>query len=322
MVMRDLDRWIRLEFLGVAAQSGLARALRRPMTSRELADQLGWPDQDLAEAFLQLGVAVGELGFRHGRYRIRGRRLRAVADEASDDVAGLAEEVVVYDNAVYRRLAKHLAGAPPGGYLSGAGSAIARASRLAEGVVGPYVAAVVAELRVDSVLDVGCGTGVNLRWAATAAPGARLVGVDLDSAALATAEQAARRWGIAERCELRVAGLDALPADLRGPYDLVILAQNIYYWAPEDRTGVFRRLRDLVGTRGAALVISATPRGFPLVRHLDMMLRVTKRNWRLPTADELDIAARQAGFAQVRTESVLPLSGLVACLAGTGDPAR
>jgi SAM-dependent methyltransferase len=313
-VLRDVDTWLRLQFLGVASQSGIGAALHAaPGRAAEIAIRAGLADVELVESFLRLGVALDELRERNGRFRLKGRRLRAVAGGDADDLAGLAEELVVYDSPIYQHIDAHLRGAPPGDYLAGVGDVIARSSRLAEHVVGPFLATVTHRYQPATVLDIGCGTGVNLRWIAGANPDVQLTGIDLDPDVLAGAERNLERWSLTDRCRLRAADLARLPDDLRGPFDLVLLAQNIYYWPPADRARVLRQVRDL--SNDLVVVVTTTPGRLAFGRHLDLVLRVTEHSWRLPTSDELRADAHTAGFQDIELHDLLPPSGLVALLA-------
>jgi len=97
LVVRELNTWIRLEFLGVIARTGVADALHEPRSLGEIAEKTRISDVDLLGALLDLGVALREVRERRGRYSIRGRRLRAIADR-SPDLRGMVEELIVYDN--------------------------------------------------------------------------------------------------------------------------------------------------------------------------------------------------------------------------------
>lgn len=311
LVVRDVDSWLRLQFLGVASRLGIARALVHPSTTEEIAARTDARDVDLLEAFLQLGVGLGEVAHSGGRYRAKGRRLRAVAGR-SEDLRGLVEELVAYDSPIYAHLGEHLGGAPPRPYLRGVGDAIARSSRLAEPVLAPVIRSVAAQRRPRSVLDVGCGSGIYLQHVLDVAPHATAVGIDLDEGALATARAALRRSG--QSVGLHHVRLEDFVADQDDPFDLVLLLQNIYYWPPDERPAVFSRLRRLA-SRGTVVVASAVPSGPAVNRHLDVVLRVTVGNWRLPTAAELNRDLHTAGFEHVDVIEPVPRTGFVAAVA-------
>lgn len=298
LILRDLNAWLRLQFLGVAARTGIAKTL--PCTAAELA----FKDTDLALSLLRLGVALGELKEVDGRFEIKGRRLKAVAG-SSPDLAGLVEELVSYDSPIYANLKTHLDGGAKGGYDEGLGDVIARASRLAESVLGPIVRSVVHDTSPKSIIDVGCGTGVYVKHAIDAAPADTTVhGIDINADALANA--------IVDSKHLRQADL----FDVTDRYDLALLLQNIYYWRPEDRPKALTKLREI--TNHTAVVASAVAGGQPVNFHLDMVLRVTEGTWRLPTKPELREGLGQAGFESVRLIEPVPGAGLVVAVARAG----
>lgn len=308
-MLRDVDHWLRLQFLGVASRYGIADALHEPGTADSVAARARVTDVELLEAFLQIDVALGEVRCRHDRYEIRGRRLRAVAG-SSVDVRGLVEELVTYDGPIYSGLRDHLRGAPARDYLDGVGDVIAQASSLAEPVLAPAIRSVAAAVAPHRVLDVGCGSGVYLRHVLDVAPGTTAVGIDLDQDAISTARENLAAALDAGRCELRVESLDEVVTSGGEPFDLLLLLNNVYYWPPEERTDVLRRLRALV-PGGTVVVATATANRQAFNRHLDLVLRVTKGSWRLPTAAELRDGLRAVGFAAVELIEPIPGAGVL-----------
>jgi predicted O-methyltransferase YrrM len=315
LALRDVQTFLRLQCIGSLTRSGLTQALRHPGSADELVQRAGLTDRDLAEALLDLGVALRQVRRNGDAYRLRGARMRAVASGSAPDVAGLVEEATAYDSPIYAAMDQHLRGLGPQPYDAGLGDVVARVSRVAEPMVGPWIAARAGSARAQRALDVGCGTAVNLRWMADALPEADLVGIDRDVGAIAAASANVRAWGLDGRVETRTANLDSLPEELGGPWDLVLLAQNIYYWPVDERASVLRRLRDLTGGRGTALVLSAVPSRAAIGRHLDVVLRVTEGCYRLPTMAELRSDALAAGFTSVRVRDLAPGLGMAGMVA-------
>lgn len=313
LIIRELDSWIRLEFLGVMVRSGIADALTSRMTVEEIATKTGVTDHGLLEALLALGVSLREVRHSDGRYSIRGRRLRAVASHSSD-LRGLVEELIVYDNPIYTALGSHLRGAPAQCYDADHGEVIAAASRVAEPILGPTVRFVARQARPSRVLDIGCGSGIYLRHVLELEPASTGLGIDLDHAAVAAASAHLVNLSGEARWEVRQGDIVAMAPDL-GEFDLALLMNNIYYWPPEHRVEVLRAIRGCIAPGGTLLLASAIPDGQPFSRHLDVMLRVTSGSHRLPTSDELDDDLGSAGFADVSVVEPVPRSGLVVATA-------
>ena len=256
MIIRDLHTWVRLEFLGVMARSGVAGALAEPRTIDDVADRTGIVDRELLAALLDLGVSLRELRVRRGRYSVRGRRMRAIVG-ASPDLRGVVEELVVYDNAVYAALDSHLRGAPPGRIRRRGrrrdrrGLADRRTVPRADGPRGRPPGAAVA------------GPRHRLRERRLPPPRPRgRAGCDRPGdrprrrRPTCRIRAAGARLRAEARCELRQGDIEDLAAEL-GRFDLVTLLNNIYYWPPEARAGVLRTVGVTVAPGGTILLATA-----------------------------------------------------------------
>ncbi|MBN2623905.1 MAG: methyltransferase domain-containing protein, partial [Acidimicrobiales bacterium] len=252
LLARDFVSWLRVEFLGTAAATGVLAALVEPRTVDELAGALstdggaGGCDPALLRSLLHVGESVGELRVDgDGRWRLAGVRARAMVDPAVDGLAALPEEAVMYGTDVYRQLGDRLAGAPPGNYLEAHGELVARTSRVVEPIFGPLLHDLVRTRRPRRVLEIGCGSGVNLRHLADASPAVTGAGLDVDAAVADQARRNLAGWGLGDRFAIHVGDVRRMPPELSGPWDLVLLMQNIYYFAGADRVEVLTRARKL-----------------------------------------------------------------------------
>ncbi|HEV8229594.1 MAG TPA: class I SAM-dependent methyltransferase [Candidatus Limnocylindria bacterium] len=311
---RDFTTFVRVCFLAVASESGVLRALREPRTVRQLTETLGIARVDLLDALLALGVAVGELSRDAELFRLRGRRAHLLAGGEGDAFGALTEEWLHYDAAVFCELTRMLHGAPARDYLRATATIIARSSRILEPFVGAYLEDLVRRRAPRRVLDVGCGSAVYLRYA-SAAPGAGGVGIDVDPDVVALARSNLADWGIADRFEIVEGDVRRRAGDLRGPFDLVQLLNNIYYFEPAERIALFALLRSLLADGGALIVVSATEGSTVAIRAFDLVLRSTAGCWALPARDELASQLRESGFSRVRRTELAPGQTLDAFLA-------
>jgi cyclopropane fatty-acyl-phospholipid synthase-like methyltransferase len=162
---------------------------------------------------------------------------------------------------------------------------------------------------------VGCGTGVYLIHAATAGgPQLTGLGVDLDATVVGLARQRLGDAGLAERFEVRQTDIRAveLPA---ASFDLVLLLQNIYYFAEDERPDLLRRLHGLLAPSGALVLASLFAGRSLAAAHYDLLFRATAGCSPLPRRQELDRQLHDAGFTTTRWVQLIPLGSFHAVLA-------
>jgi len=115
------------------------------------------------------------------------------------------------------------------------------------------------------ILDAGCGPGRVGGYLAAA--GHDVVGVDVDPALIAAAEQdhPGPRWLVGDLAELD------LPArGIAEPFDLIVSAGNVMtFLAPSTRTQVLSRLRAHLGTGGRAVIGFGAGREYEHTEFLD-----------------------------------------------------
>lgn len=115
------------------------------------------------------------------------------------------------------------------------------------------------------ILDAGCGPGRVGGYLAAA--GHDVVGVDVDPALIAAAEQdhPGPRWLVGDLAELD------LPArGVAEPFDLIVSAGNVMtFLAPSTRTQVLSRLRAHLGTGGRAVIGFGAGREYEHTEFLD-----------------------------------------------------
>jgi SAM-dependent methyltransferase len=316
LAWRDAAPFVRLHFLAVATEIGLLQELGRgPATTDQLSVRLAIGDRALFGAFLRLGAVLGELRCRAGRWSLRGWRSKALAVPEADTMRAMVQEAIRYDAAVYAGLDQHLRGASPGDYLRATGAVIARASRLVEPVLAPQLRSLVAERHPRRILDVGCGTGVYLIHAA-AAGGPQLagLGVDLDATVVGLARQRLAHADLTERFDVRHADIRTLQLPAAS-FDLVLLFQNIYYFAEDQRPDLLRRLYGLLTPNGALMLASLLAGRSLAVAHYDLLFRATEGCGPLPHRQELDRQLRDAGFTTTRWLQLIPFEAFHAVVA-------
>ncbi|MFG3254491.1 SAM-dependent methyltransferase [Streptomyces sp. NPDC048172] len=304
LLLRDSQQFTRMHFLHAAVNLGLLEELKSPATAAELEERLGVAADRAAQfrIFLELGRSLGELAASGDRYRLKGRRARALVGRNGSVLRALVEEQTAYHGTVYRELPETLRGGALGDHLPRYAGTIAESSRIAEGVIAGYVREAVAEARGGRVLDVGCGSGTYLR-AASHRAGSTGTGLDVQPASVELATANLRRWSLDDRFTVRRG--DVREAELDGPYDVILLLNNVYYFAAKERPALFRTLRGALREGGTLVLVSIFHDSNPTALGLDLVLACTQGCHPLTTPRELAPELREAGFRSVRTEQLV-----------------
>jgi len=314
-LVRDLTPFLRVQFLHAGVASGVLKALRTPATREELVQRLDVQRPELLELLLELGVTLKELSRSNGRYRIRGSRSHALVGDASDPLAAMIEEMVTYHSSVYTQLADRLRGGSLGNYLEEYGVLITRSSRAMEPFVAQFARTVARTGAPMRLLEIGCGSGVYLRRAAEANPYTSGVAIDLQDEVVARAKANLAEWGISERFSVLVADVRHPPAEVTGPFDLITLYNNVYYFREEERPSLFEMLRSWLNPAGKLALVSLMQGKSVLSLDLNLALRSTVGCTALPKLDELTSQLRATGFARVETVKLMPLDPLYGVVA-------
>ncbi|TFV91618.1 class I SAM-dependent methyltransferase [Blastococcus sp. CT_GayMR20] len=306
---------IRLHLAGAAVGTGLLDVLAEgPAPTAELARRMGVADTALLGAFVRVVAAAGFVdGGTDGPWRLTARGRAVVGD---DLVRAAYEAFPGFHTALYREIGPLLAGGPGRRDVAEQGALIARISAGFEPFVLDELTRVVAGRRPSRVLDVGCGSGLQLAAMLAAAPDAVGVGVDLDAGAVALAERTLAGQGLAARSQVVQADIrDGRTGPLEQPFDVAVLANVIYYVPMAERVALLRTVAGLLTPGGVLLVVTtvATPQLFS--RHFDLLLRAQEGRMELSDADTLVTQLTDAGLRPAPPRALAPGAPVVTVLA-------
>jgi ubiquinone/menaquinone biosynthesis C-methylase UbiE len=169
-----------------------------------------------------------------------------------------------------------------------------RSLHVSEAQVAEAIRTKLGTRRLNSVLDLGTGTGQMLRLLAPQAD--RLLGLDVNASMLAVARAQLAAEGL-HRVELRQGDLYALPVE-RDSFDLVVLHQVLHYL--DDPQRALREAAQAVAIDGRLLVVDFAP-------HDLEFLREEQAHRRLGFADEqMRQWLMDAGLYVEKTTSLVP----------------
>jgi hypothetical protein len=95
----------------------------------------------------------------------------------------------------------------------------------------------------------------------------------------------------------------------------VLLFQNIYYFAEDERPALLRRLRELLVPGGALLLASLFAGRSVAAAHYDLLCLATAGCGPLPRRQQLDRQLHHAGFTTTRWVQLIPLESFYAVMA-------
>jgi 4-hydroxy-2,2'-bipyrrole-5-carbaldehyde O-methyltransferase len=304
---RAIRPYHRLVFVAAGLSSGaLAKLAAGPVPVNTLAAELaiGSAMCEGLEAWLQLGVALGELRSGPEGYSLRGRLSRKLVDPTNDAAAAFIEEAATLHSLFITQALRRLREGSRFTLADQDGRLVARSSRLAEPFICEAVDHVIPVRGPVSLFEIGCGAGAHIRYAAERNPELTALGIELQSDAAALAAENVSRWNLATRVTIEVADItDRAPPPL---FDLATLHQNIYYFPVDRRVAVLRHVRSFLKPGGRLLLTTLCQgRGVP-VAILNLWGVMTEGCGRLPVPAEMAAQLEEAGFVDIRRRSLIP----------------
>lgn len=296
----------RASFLAAAARHGVLACLAvRPCDLDTIAERLEIRgDKGPLRAWLDLGVRLGDLGWDDGCYRLRGGTARALARTRNDAVVAALEEVVRFHLPVLLDAPDMLREGRRLSLGDQDGGVIARSSRIVQPFVEEAIARTLDRHAAVRLLEVGCGSGVYVRYAASLNPRLTALAIDLQDEVAGEAAKNMAEWGLADRVETRRADLFTL--DVEPQFDLVTLHNNIYYFPEAERVRALARARSLLAPGGRLLLTTSCQGGSAGVQALNLWFEYADFGGPLPREHELRAQLEEAGFAGVEVRRLIP----------------
>ena len=305
-------------FAVAAARSGLFRALDRgPRSLLEIAAALSIDQTEAPalEAWLEVGTGTGVLR-RHGDGFALSRTGRLLASVRGDAVVALLEEMLELHTKLILETPGRLAKGERFTLDDLDGQVIARSSRLIEPFITEAVHDFVPSCGEVRLLEIGCGSGIHIRTAASLNPDLKAVGVELSPEVAETARAHLREWGLNGRASVEVSDIRTRVGEAE--FDLATMHQNIYYFSETEQVPLLARVRSMLRPGGRLLLTTACRGGSPGMSVLSLWGALTEGCSALPEPKQLERRLVEAGFREVRRTNLLaPFDSFYAFFART-----
>ena len=305
-VSAGLKSFYKLTYLAAAGEAGLLNRLQTgPATLDSLADFFAADGQgrEALEAWLQMGVRLRLLSLGQRGYALRGLA-KALARAENDPALAMVEEVAgLHHKLIYGTIPKLRSG-DLWSLDDQDGELIARSSRVLEAFQAEVIQRTFPERGALRLLEIGCGSGIYLRYAAMRNPSLTALGLELQPAVADVARMNLRSWDLEDRVKVEDGDFrERAPGEI---FDIATLYNNIYYFPVDERVALLERIGSFLRPGGFLLLTTCCQGGSLGTEALNLWGAATKGAGRLPAEDELVNQLRQAGFSRVKATNLLP----------------
>jgi len=308
----QLKPFYKLGYLAAAGEAGLlGRLASGPVSFDALAELFAAHGQgrDALEAWLQMGIRLRLLSSGPSGYALRGLAQK-LAQPENDAALALVEEVAGLHHKLIAATLPKIRRGELWSLADQDGELIARSSRVLEAFQAEVIRRTFPARGALRLLEIGCGSGVYLRYAAERNPALTALGLELQPAVAEVARTNVRNWGLEERVGIEEGDIRARVPDEE--FEIATLYNNIYYFPVEERVALFEHIREFLKPGGFLLVITLCQGGSLGAEALNLWAAATAGAGRLPAEEELVNQLRRAGYTSVRTLSMLPGDRFVA----------
>ena len=307
-----LKSFYKLTFLAAAGEAGLlGRLATGPATLNSLAEFYAAAGQgrEALEAWLQMGVSLRLLRLGPHGYTLQGLA-RTLARPENDPALAMVQEVAGLHHKLISATLPKLRSGELWSLADQDGELIARSSRVLEAFQAKVIQDTFPERGTLRLLEIGCGSGVYLRYAAMRNPSLTALGIELQPAVAEVARSNLRNWELDGRVKVEVGDFRRKATDER--FDIATLFNNIYYFSVQERPALLERISDFLKPGGFLLLTTCCQGGSLATEALNLWGAATKGAGRLPAEKELVSLLREAGYSRVKTKNLLPGDRFVA----------
>lgn len=316
-----LKPFYQLNYLVAANECGLFQLLLDvPKTFEQLAEAYRGNDKarEALEAWLGLGVRLGYLELNSRGYALKGLARKLALPQNDAALALLQEAAGLHSNLISQTVRK-IRNGEFWNLEDQDGEIVARSSRIMEAFQMEAIDRFFPVSGVASLLEIGCGSGVYIKYATNRNPSLVALGLELQPNVADLARRNISEWGLQQRVRIEVGDIR-----LKAPdecFSIVTLYNNIYYFPVESRVSLLQHIRQFIKPGGFLLLITCCQGGSLAVEVLNLWGAATLTGGRLPTKHELIDQMHHAGFQDVQTIRLIPGEELFAFKALPGENA-
>ena len=303
---KTLREFCRAGFVSTAISEGIYDLLSKgPVGITDIAHNMGSNiSREGLEAWLDLGVSIGELKKKNGKYSIKGAFSKGLLKPDNDTwTAFFQARVEVFYNYVIKT-PNLLKNNFKFDFNHSYGELFARSSRTLEPILIGVVDKIIPPSGRCSLLEAGCGSGIYIKRACDRNPDILVTGVELQKEAADFARKNAAVWQIEDRVNIEHADIRKYKSDKK--FDFVTFYNLIYYFPEKERIDLLRDLGGFLNENGQLILTTLCPANEPSIRLMNLWTTMTEGFGPLPFPEDVCDQLKKAGFSGVEFEKLMP----------------
>jgi SAM-dependent methyltransferase len=301
-----LKPFYKLSYLAAAKNNGFFDLLsEQPVIFEELAKTYCKDTKacEALESWLYLGIRLGFLELSTQGYALKGLA-KKLALPQNDAVLALVQEVAELHHKLISDTPERLRNGELWSLEDQDGELIARSSRSLEAFQTEAIDQTFPVSEATSLLEIGCGSGFYIKYAATRNPSLSALGLELQPNVANVAYQNIQEWGLQDRVRIEVG--DIREKAIGEHFDIATLYNNIYYFPVKDRVSLLRHIKKFLKANGFLLLTTCCQGGSLGIGVLNLWGAATATGGRLPSVEEIIKQLVEAGYQNVQATSLIP----------------
>jgi hypothetical protein len=305
-INKTAKEFYRAGFISTAISEGIYDVLSKgPASSKDIQRAVGMdPDQEGLEAWLDSGVALGELAKNSDDYRIKSAFSKELLKSENDTwKAFLQARVEIFYNYIIKTPA-FLKENKKFDFSQSYGELFARSSRTVESILSDVVDKIIPPIDACCLLEVGCVSGVYIKRACDRNPDITVIGIELQKEVADFARENTIKWQIEDRVTIEHIDIRKYKSEL--PFDIITFFNLIYYFPVSERTDLLHHLGGLLDKGGWLILTTLCPGNDPSIQLMNLWASMTDGCGSLPRPEHLCDQIKEAGFDGVQIEKLIP----------------
>ena len=303
---KTLNEFYRAGFVSTAISEGILDVLSNgPASFEDIQSNMGTClDQEGLEAWLDLGVAIGELDKKNDCYSIKSSFSKRLLKPANDTWKAFfqARVEIFYDYII--KTPAFLKENKKFDFSHSYGELFARSSRTVEPILIDVVDKIIPQNGPCRLLEVGCGSGIYIKHACDRNPSLTVTGLELQKTVADFARENTAIWQIEDRVTIEHIDIRQYQTDKK--FDILTFFNLIYYFPENERTDLLRNLGGLLNTGGQLILTTLCPANDPSIQLMNLWSSMTDGCGPLPHPDNVCNQLKNAGFDGVQFERLIP----------------